>query len=176
MSFPSFGDYDAHFVSPRIAVGRHPSPQDVDAIAAAGIRGIINTVSYCGRYAMEYVCHLPDDILWLLVGYWDGWLGPDTPSYPERLTQGYALLVVEKAAEILRDHSPVLVHCMAGIGRSANLATILVAATENISLEDANAQIRSHRTICGRFMRDGFWKESDPEALVQLTRDILASP
>ncbi len=174
-SLPVFDRYDGQFVSPRLAVGSCPMPKDVGDIAAAGVRSILNLVSICEATAMAYVHHLPPSVYWLHLAFWDGFLGYGQSGYRERLTEGFARQVVQKAAEVMRDRSPVLVHCMGGIGRAGNMATILLAASQGMGLDEANAHIRQHRAVAP-FAHDGFWKEAGGEALVALARDILAQP
>lgn len=173
-SLPGFTGYDGHFVSPRLAVGRLPMPADVGTIVAAGVRGIVNTISVCQAPHVAYVHHLPKHIFWQQLGFWDG-LREDGPGYLETLSAGYAELVVELAAGVLRDYSPVLVHCAGGFGRSANLAAILLAASENITPDEAIERIRQHRKTAP-FLHDGFWKAAGGDPLVELARGILAQP
>jgi len=173
--FPRFEGYDGHFVSPRLALGSCPQPKHVEAIAAAGVRGILNLVAVCEARSMAYVHHLPPGIYWLHLAFWDGWLGVGRPGYCERLSAGYAEQVVRHAAAVLRDRSPVLIHCMGGIGRAGNLATILLAASEGLTPEAANARIRQVRDV-SPYARDGFWKEAGGDAVVEIAREVLAQP
>jgi len=113
-TLPTFTGYDGHFVSPLLAVGRCPLPKDVAAIEGAGIRAILNLVAVCEARSIDYVHHLPKSIYWQHLAFWDGHMGANQNGYNERLTEGYARYVVEKAAVVLRDRSPVLVHCMGG--------------------------------------------------------------
>jgi len=175
-TLPQFEGYDGHFVSPRLAVGSCPMPNHVAAIEAAGIRGIINLVAICEARSIAYVHHLPPSIYWIHLAFWDGYLGVGQAGYRERLTEGFARHVVQKAAVTMRDRSPVLVHCMGGIGRAGNMATILLAASENMTLDEANAHIRRYRPVVAGFAHDGFWKEAGGEALVELARAIMAEP
>jgi len=176
MKLPTIDGYNGHFVSPRLALGCCPQPKHVEAIAASGIRGILNLVSVCEKHSMAYVHRLPPQVYWLHLAFWDGFLGCNQPGYQERLTEGYARHIVQKAAVVMRDRSPVLVHCMAGIGRAGNMATILLAASENMPIDEANARIRSIRPILAPFAHNGFWKEATGEALVSLARDVLSQP
>lgn len=173
---PLFDSYNGQFVSPRLALGCCPMPENVETIATCGIRGILNLVAVCDARAMAYVSRLPHNIYWYHIAFWDGWLGRNTPAYIERLTDGYARLIVERAAEVLRDRSPVLVHCMGGVGRAGNMATILLAASEGMTIEEANDHIRQYRPHVARFAHDGFWKEAGGEAMVELAREVLARP
>lgn len=175
-SLPVFDDYNGHFVSPRLVVGACPLPRHVASIARANVRGILNLVSICEAHSIAYVHHLPPSIYWLHLAFWDGFLGYNQEGYRERLSAGYARHVVQKAAAVMRDRSPVLVHCMGGIGRAGNMATILLAASENLTLDDANAHIRGIRPVVAPFAHDGFWKEAGGESLVELAREILAQP
>jgi len=149
-------------------------PADVATIVASGVRGILNTISVCQAPHVAYVHHLPKHIFWQQLGFWDG-LREDGPGYLETLSAGYAELVVKLAAGVLRDYSPVLVHCAGGFGRSANLAAILLAASESITPDEAIERIRQHRKTAP-FLRDGFWKAAGGDALVELARSILTQP
>ncbi len=175
-TLPVFDGYDGHFVSPRLAVGSCPMPQHVAAIEAAGIRGILNLVAICEARSIAYVHQLPPSIYWIHLAFWDGYLGVNQQGYRERLTEGFARHVVQKAAVTMRDRSPVLVHCMGGIGRAGNMATILLAASEGMTLDEANAHIRQYRPAVAGFCHDGFWKEAGGEALVELARETMAQP
>lgn len=109
------------------------------------------------------------------LGFWDGFLGYNRNGYPERLTAGYARHVVQKAAVVMRDRSPVLVHCMGGVGRAGNMAAILLAASEGLTPDEAIGRIQQVRPVAG-FAHNGFWKEAGGEALVSLAREILEQP
>ncbi len=168
----NFNIYDGAFVSDRIALGSYPKPEEVKDITSAGIRCIINLVSYCGPEPMAYLFHLPEHVHWLHLGMWDGWLGSDKPGYKEKLSCGYARFLVQKAAIAMREHSPVLIHCMSGFGRSGNVAAILLAASRGISAQRAVEVIGKKREIAG-FAKDGLWKEAGGEEIVELARRVL---
>ena len=182
-ALPEFPTYDAHFVTPYLVVGPCPgrnegglyTPAAHSAeIYGAGVRGVLNLAAYATRNAFEYVHHLPSTVHWLHLGFWDGHLPDDEDAVPESLSPAYARFVVQKSAILLRDHSPLLVHCMGGKGRSANVAGILLAAREGISIEEAVARIQAVRPQCSKFSHDGFWKNVGGEALVELAATVLA--
>jgi hypothetical protein len=173
-SFPTFSKYNAHFVTPYLAVGACPSPEDVPEIEAAGIRGILNVVSGAGREAFTYVASVPPAIHWRHCGFWDGYFGPPEPGANQVLCASFARMVTIEAAMMLRDHSPMLLHCGGGSGRSGNVAAILVAARENIPIDDASARMQQHRKIIARFFREGFWNHTPDEELIQLARTVLS--
>lgn len=170
---PRFSSYNGSFVAPYLAVGPYPNPEDVSDIEKAGIRSIVNVVANCHKKNMIYIASLPESISWRHLGFWDGYLG-DLGSCAEELSAGYSRLLVQWAAHELRENAPLLIHCMAGRGRSGNLAAILMAAKENISPEEAVEQMRAHRPEIGNFQREwGYWRQGGPEALVDLARTIL---
>ncbi len=173
---PEFSAYNGHFVSPRLAVGGIPHPDHLPEIAAAGVRCILNLVSTGGPPSFAYVPHLPESIAWLHLAFWDGWLMPDKSGYCEVLSAGYARLLVHKAAIELRDRAPVLIHCAAGIGRSGNLAAILLAATNGITPDAAIDRIRLRRPQVADFAHDGFWKNAGSFRLVELAAQVLSEP
>jgi len=128
---PSLGDYNGDFVHPRLAVGGCPHPEDVPAFLAAGIRGIIDARACMLREHVIYICSLPETIHWHLLGTWDGiypnaaWDAPSgRASAATTVCPRYLELMVERTMAVVRDHSPVLIHCGGGIGRSGNLAAV----------------------------------------------------
>jgi predicted protein tyrosine phosphatase len=174
-NLPLIAGYDGHFITPRIAVGRWPRPQDVAAIDAAGVRGVVNVLGVCQAAQMAYVHYLPKHIHWLHLGFWDGVGGGEETWYKETLSAGFARLVVRESAAALRDYGPLLIHCAGGFGRSANLAAILLAATEGITPDQAIERIRAHRAT-SPFYHDEFWQAAGSAALVDLAREVLAQP
>jgi len=173
-AWSKFSSYDGNFVTPYLAVGACPKPEHVPEIVAAGIRGIFSVVAGAGREAFTYVARLPDTVHWYHCGFWDGYFGPPEASANQILCPSYARLVVIRASEMLRDHAPVLLHCMGGSGRSGNVAAILVAAREGISIDEASSRMQQHRSVIARFFREGFWKHTADEELVGLSRTVLA--
>lgn len=173
-NWPTFGTYDANFVTPYLAVGACPKPENVKEIAAAGVRSVFSVVAGAGREAFAYVAQLPESVNWYQCGFWDGFFGQTERSANQILCPSYARLVVTRASEMLRDHSPMLLHCMGGSGRSGNVAAILVAAREGISIDEASARMQQHRSVIARFFREGFWKYTPDEELVSLSRTILS--
>jgi len=172
---PTFPTYDGVFVSRRLALGSCLRPQHVPEFAAAGLRGIINLVAICDAKHIAYVHHLPPSIHWQHLAFWDGWYGPNIPGYRERLTAGYATVVVRKAAEFLRDRGTVMIHCMGGVGRAGNLTAILLAAMENLTPDEAIDHLRQYRQV-SPFAHQGFWLEAGSEAMVALAREVLSQP
>jgi len=173
-AWPKFSSYDGHFVTPYLVVGACPKPEHVPEIVAAGIRGIFSVVAGAGREAFTYVARLPDTVHWYHCGFWDGYFGPPERGANQILCASYARLVVIRASEMLRDHAPILLHCMGGSGRSGNVAAILVAAREGIPIDEASARMQHHRSVIARFFREGFWKHTPDEELVGLSRTVLA--
>jgi len=174
--WPAFRTYDATFVTPYLAVGACPRPEHVPEIEAAGIRGILNVVSVAGRDAFTYVAFLPPAIHWRHCGFWDGYFGPSEGGANQILCPSFARLVVIEAAMMLRDHSPMLLHCGGGSGRSGNVAAILVAAREGITIDGASALMQKRRPIIARFFREGFWRHTPDDELIGLARTVLSEP
>jgi hypothetical protein len=172
--WPTFPTYDAHFVTPYLAVGAYPRPEHVPEIEAAGIRGILNVISGAGPEAFAYVASVPPTIRWRHCGFWDGYFGPPEPGANQVLCASYARMVTLEAALMLRDHSPMLLHCAGGSGRSGNVAAILVAAREGIGIDEASARMQQHRKVIARFFREGFWKHTPDEELVGLAKAVLS--
>lgn len=172
---PTFPSYAGDFITPYLAVGPWPKPEHAAELADAGIRGIVNVVAHAERKAFAYLHHLPESVHWTHVGFWDGYLSIGE-SVGETLTPGYARVVVQRAAMVLRDHSPVLVHCMGGQGRSGNIAAILLAAREQISVDEAIRIIRARRPSIATFFHDGFWRHAPAGPLVELAATVLAEP
>ncbi len=183
---PAFASYDGHFVTDYLAVGACPGRSDGGAsgdlpavhaaeIAEAGIRGIVHVASYARRIGVAYVHHLPEHVQWLQVGFWDGYLNPG-PSVLSPLTPAFARMLVQRGAMMLRDHSPVLVHCMGGVGRSGNVAALLLAAREQIEIDDAIARVQAARPCCSAFNRASFWRDVDVDELLELARTVLDEP
>ena len=173
---PTFPSYDGHFVSPRLVVGAWPRPEHVDEIVAAGVRSIVNLASVTRRQHLAYVHRLPEHVSWIQLGIWDGFL-PDGGSCncPQTLTASYARLLIQQTAILLRDHSPLLVHCMGGQGRSGNVAALLHAADQGITPDQAQEQISAHRRVAPVF-HDGFWGNAGSDNLVSLARQVLDEP
>ncbi len=171
-----FVHYDGHFVTPYLAVGSRPYPEDVPDIVEAGIGGVLNVASSAPREAFAYVHHLPPSIHWTLCGFWDGFLGDGGETLAEPLTPTYARLVVIRAAEMLRDHSPILIHCMGGKGRSGNTAAILYAAREGITVDEAVNRMLEIRPVLSPFHHNRFWQNLDACDLVELAASVLADP
>ena len=170
---PTFSSYDGHFVSPRLAVGAWPRAEHIDEIVAAGVRGIVNLASVTQRQHLAYVHRLPEDVAWIQLGIWDGFL-PEGGSCncPQTLTASYARLLIQQAAIFMRDHAPLLVHCMGGQGRSGNVAALLHAADQGITPDQAQERISEHRRVAPVF-HDGFWGNAGSDALVELARQVL---
>ena len=148
---PSLGEYNGQFVHPRLAVGGCPFPEHVPAFLAAGIRGVIDARSAYYREHVAYLQALPESVHWMLLGSWDGcYVVPhgqasDRPFMPTSVCPNYAAFMVEATAHIVRDHSPVLIHCGGGIGRSGNLAAIAYAALEDVTVDEAIQRMRVYR-------------------------------
>jgi protein-tyrosine phosphatase len=171
---PCFRAYDGHFVSPTLAIGGRPTPQDVQDIANTGIRGIINVVAICQRQDLAYLHHLPQDIAWLHLAFWDGVLPQE--CVVETLSEAYARFIVQRAAVMYRDHGPLLIHCMGGRGRSANLAAVLLAADQQLEPDQAMARIRQYRPKVADFAHQGFWRDIGTQTTIDLARQVLAEP
>ncbi len=163
-------------MTPYLAVGAWPHPENVPELEHAGIRGILNVVSHAPRRALAYVAHVPESIEWALCGFWDGFMGRGEPGSDEHLTPEFARFVVIRAAEMLRDHQPLLVHCMGGRGRSGNVAAILYAAREGIDVDAAIARMQRIRPALSAFQHHRFWKQVRAPDLVELAGKVLATP
>ena len=160
-----FEDYDGHWVHPRLAVGAWPRVADVPEIVGAGIKGILHLASVCAKQGVAYVHELPESLAWRQLGFWDGWR-PDLQHVQETLSPVYAKLIVEQSAEMVRDHSPVLFHCMGGKSRSGNAAAIIYAALEDIEPHEAIERMRRERAVLGHFAYKSFWRHCEVGALV----------
>ena len=179
---PSLGDYNGDFVHPRIAVGGCPHPRDVPAFVAAGIRGIIDARSAMLREHVIYIASLPDSVHWKLLGTWDGiypnrdWTQRDPQRTPGRTTvcPVYMEFMVEQMAQMVRDRSPVLIHCGGGIGRSGNLAAVAYAAIERVTIDEALERMRALRPVLAGWSPQRYGG-ADPQRLVELARAVLAA-
>lgn len=177
--FPQLGEYNGQFVHPRLAVGGCPFPPHVPAFISAGIRGIVDARSAFYREHISYLAALPADIHWMLLGTWDGcYVVPHgqssgRPNVPTTVDPAYADFLVEATMHIVRDHSPVLIHCGGGIGRSGNLAAIAYAALENCTVQEAIERMKVYRPVLAG------WSEArwgcDGSRLVDLAKKVLAS-
>jgi len=179
---PSLGDYNGDFVHPRLAVGGCPHPEDVPAFLAAGIRGIIDARACMLREHVIYICSLPETIHWHLLGTWDGiypnaaWDAPSgRASAATTVCPRYLELMVERTMAVVRDHSPVLIHCGGGIGRSGNLAAVAYAALEGTTVPEALERMRARRPQLGGW-NPARYPGTDPDALVRLARQVLHVP
>jgi hypothetical protein len=173
-TFPSFGEYNADFVHPRIAVGSCMRPQFVPILKANGIRAIVNAMGVAQKSHFAYLAALPETIHWQLLAFWDGSAAfADQKGGHEALAPDHARVMVEVIARIVRERSPVLIHCGGGIGRSGNLAGIIVAALENIPAHEAIWRMRRYRPRLGDFSYDHLWKNSDVPELVKVAAKIL---
>ena len=180
---PSLGDYDGRFVHPRIAVGACPRPAHVPRFVEAGIRGIVDARANMLREHIRYVCSLPDSIYWKMLGTWDGaypnddWTArrEDREPAATSVCPAYMAFIVEEMAKVVRDHSPVLVHCGGGIGRSGNLAAVAVAALEGLTVDEALERMRVHRPVLAGWDPRRY-PGTDPGALVTLAKEVLGGP
>jgi len=178
--FPSLGDYNGEFVHPRLAVGGCPHPENVPAFVAAGIRGIVDARSCMLKEHVIYIASLPDSVHWEILGTWDGiypnatWTerDPNRPSAQTTVCPVYAEFIVERAARVVRDHSPTLIHCGGGIGRSGNLAAVAYAALEECTVDEAIERMRRYRPVLADW-GPSRWKGSDPSRLVEMARRVL---
>jgi len=107
---------------------------------------------------------------------------PDSRKKPLMETKGslfldpvYAQYMVEDTMKVVRDFSPVLIHCGGGVSRSGSLAAIAFAALEDISVEDAIARMQIHRKVIAKWS-DERWKHCDVPALVRFARQVLQMP
>ncbi len=179
-TFVSLGDYNGDFVHPRLAVGGCPAPEHVPVLIDAGIRAVIDCRSCMLRQHVAYVAALPESVHWTLLGTWDGiypdesWTEKDPDRQPARTTvcPAYLAFMVERMAAVVRDLSPVLIHCGGGIGRSGHLAAIACAALEDVTIDDALEQMRLHRPVLASW-QPARYPGADAEALVRLARGIL---
>ncbi len=174
--FPLLGDYNGNFVHPRIAVGGCMRAHFVPDLVKAGIRGIVNATGVAQKSHLIYIASLPDSIHWQLLGYWDGQHPTDKrDSVVDCVDPQFAFMMVELTARVVRDCSPVLIHCGGGIGRSGNLAAIVYAAMENVTPQEAVKRMRLLRPKLGDFGGEK-WKYCDVPKLVALAKQILAEP
>lgn len=167
------GDYDADFVHARLAVGRAPRVEHVDAIVAAGIRGIVNVASVTRRETIEYVHRLPPTMEWRQLGFWDGSRAGRGKGATAVVGPEYARFIVEEAAQVVREYSPVLIHCAGGRSRSGNLAALLVAAMDGSDPDRALAAMSRHRDRLMPFSHDMFWKGCDVDELIAVARQVI---
>ena len=177
--FPTLGDYNGNFVHPRLAVGGCPHPHNVPVFVKAGIRGIIDARACMLREHVIYIASLPDSIEWKILGTWDGvypnerWDGPSgRTSAPTTVCPLYAEFMVEHMMPVVRDRSPVLIHCGGGIGRSGNLAAIAYAALEDCTVQEAIERMRVYRPVLADWSPRR-WPGSDPVKLVEFAKSIL---
>lgn len=177
---PSLGDYNGNFVHPRIAVGACPHPEHVPLFVAAGIRGIVDARACMLKQHVVYICSLPDYVYWKLLGTWDGiYPNEDWTDRSQREPAGttvcprYAEFMVEEAMKVVRDHSPVLIHCGGGIGRSGNLAAVAFAALEGVTVDEALERMREHRPVLAGW-NPARYPGTDAETLVGIARCVLA--
>lgn len=178
--FPPLENYNGDFVHPRLAVGGCPHPPDVPTFVAAGIRGIVDARSCMLKEHVIYIASLPDSIHWEILGTWDGvypnetWTerDPDRPSAATTVCPVYAEFMVERMARVVRDHSPALIHCGGGIGRSGNLAAVAYAAIEDVTVDEAIERMRKYRPVLADWgLRR--WPGTDPARLVALAKSVL---
>ncbi len=177
--FPSLGDYNGNFVHPRLAVGGCPHPHHVPAFVAAGIRGIIDARACMLKQHVIYVASLPESISWKILGTWDGiypnlaWDAPSgRPSAATTVCPLYVEFMVEHMMHVVRDRSPVLIHCGGGIGRSGNLAAVAFAAIEEITVDRALERMRVRRPVLAGW-NPARYPGTDPVRLVRLAREVL---
>lgn len=176
MTFPSLGEYNGNFVHARLAVGGCMRPQFIPALVDAGIKSIINMTGICQRSHLAYIPELPESIHWQLLGTWDG--APPLPDMdtrdgswdPDRME-----MMVEVLMRIVRERSPVLIHCGGGVSRSGNMAAIAYAALENITPQEAIERMREHRPELSDFGKLR-WRDCDVDALLVRARTVLKGP
>jgi len=178
--FPTLGDYDGQFVHPRLAVGACPHPPDVPALVAAGIGGIVDARACMLREHVIYIASLPETIFWTILGTWDGiYPNADWTARSSRASARttvcplYLAFIVERMAQVVRDRSPVLIHCGGGIGRSGNLAAVAYAALEDLTVDEAINRMRRYRPVLADW-NDDRYPGTNPADLVALARDVLA--
>lgn len=175
--YPSLGSYNGQFVHGRLAVGGCPHPEHVPTFVAAGIKGIVDARSVGLREHVIYMASLPESIHWRLLGSWDGsynytdWHRDERAHAPTKICPLYAEFMIEQCAEVVRDHSPVLIHCGGGIGRSGKLAAVMFAALENCDVHEAIDRMRAYRPKIGAW--GDHWDKSDPETLAAKARAII---
>ena len=174
--YPSLEDYNGNFVHPRVAVGGCMRTHYIPYLVKAGVRGIVNVTGVCQRSHLAYIHQLPETIHWQMLGLWDGAHATDsTPPQADRVDPVFARMAVEMAARVVRDCSPVLIHCAGGVSRSGNMAAIAVAALEHLTPQEAIERMRVHRPKVADFNEER-WKLCDVDGLVRLAREVLAQP
>ena len=57
-----------------------------------------------------------------------------------------------------------------------DVAAIIVAAREGITIDQASALMQQNRKVIARFFREGFWKHTPDEELIALAKTVLAEP
>lgn len=129
---PASGGTWRTWVSPRLLLGGFLAPHDVPAIAAEGVRAVVNVTRELvePRRALEAA-----GIAYLQVPAWDG----RVPTLED------AARGVRFIAGHIADGQKVYIHCASGVGRSVALLLCYLAAHEGADVEEALTDIRRAR-------------------------------
>jgi atypical dual specificity phosphatase len=117
-------------VDERVLVGAFPSARDVEALAALGVRGVVNLCAEAEGPRAAYA-RLGLEELYLPV--------IDFASPDEQQTSQALAFIARHVASGAR----VYVHCKAGRGRSATIALCWLVEHERISAEEAMRKLRA---------------------------------
>lgn len=122
-------------ITQTLFVGARPRRDDVTALEEVGITHVVSCLPEDERAAMAF---LADRFRWLFVPARDGMDVDLASAFPE------VFAFAAKAAEEVVG-ARLLVHCEAGVSRSAALAIALVMASERMSFFDAFSRVRAAR-------------------------------
>lgn len=154
-------DEKVHIVSKGIAIGSQDAAANLAGLEAANVRGIVNCATgienrFEGKF--EYLTIELLDV-------------PET-NIREHFDTAHAFL---RRIHAERKDATVLIHCNAGISRSATLVLSWLMRMEGLSLSDAMATLKAARSSCRP--NDGFMRQlrEYEQQLEQERRGLLAT-
>ena len=147
----------------RVLLGALPFAADVPALAAEGVRAVVNT---CEEYAGPAAAYAIADIEQLRI--------PTVDFTPPRLED------IERAVAFITEHAArgetVFIHCKAGRGRSATVALCWLIASRGMTPAEAQALLQEKRPHVSRSLHERAVVRRFAESCRQSKTTTPASP
>lgn len=125
---------NAHEILPRLWLGNRAASEDNDWLASKGIRTVFNctkTLPFSSVAVHKYRLPVDDNLQAEEINNMRAW----APEAVLKLIREY------------KNGSPILVHCHAGMQRSAALVAMMLIAQGRMSADEAMAYIREKRPV-----------------------------
>lgn len=155
------------FIDEHVIVGAFPFSFDVDAMADAGVRAVVNTCNEYGGPVTQYEKHSIEQLHIPTIDF--------TPPSLEDVKKG-----VQFVSRHVEQGNTVYIHCKAGRGRSATVAICWLMAAKSMDPWQAQKYLlekRSHvhSTLPERDVVKQFWDELSESKSQEVSDDSVVS-